>query len=64
MNFVAAILAALAKVGLNFWQSQAEKPKETTDANTPKDVADRNAGGFSKWKRMRDSKGGGDRPPV
>ncbi len=50
-GWLKAILSAL----LEWRQKEADKPKETTNANTPKDVADRNADGFRKWMRGKQS---------
>ncbi len=40
MSFVRVIFEALFGQIIKWWQGQAEKPKVTTDANTPKDVRD------------------------
>lgn len=54
-GWLKAILSAL----FDWRQKQAEKPKTTQDANTPPEIADRNADAFRDWKRLRDKSGDG-----
>lgn len=55
MNFLADLLAKLTAVFLNWGQAQAEKPPETKDANTPKDVRDAAGGAAADWMRNKDN---------
>lgn len=58
MNWLKAIVEGLFNALFKWGQDQAEKPKTTQDANTPPEIADRNAAAYRKW--MRDKQGNGN----
>jgi hypothetical protein len=54
MNWLAAVVQGLFSALLGWGQSQAEKPKVTTNANTPKTVRDKFDAARDEW--LRDKK--------
>lgn len=56
MNWLRAIIAGLLDSVLSWGQKQAEKPKVTEDANTPKPIRDSWDGYISNAPGVRDEK--------
>lgn len=54
MEWLSAIVKGLCSALFGWGQSQAEKPKVMTDANTPENVRDDLNGDFNRW--LRDKK--------
>jgi len=54
MNFLAELLAKMFRELLGWGQAQAEKPAETKNANTPKDVRDELNGAVADFVRHQD----------
>jgi hypothetical protein len=55
VKWLEAIVAGLARALFGWGQEQAEKPKTTKDANTPKDVRDSLSGSVTDWMRDKDN---------
>lgn len=58
MNWLYALVRGIVAALLGQAQENAEKPKVTTDANTPKPIRDELNNSVSEFDRMRDSKDG------
>ncbi len=54
MSFVRVIFEALFGQIIKWWQGQAEKPKVTEDANTPKPMRDELNQSLDDWMRNKD----------
>lgn len=59
MHWLAAIIKGLFSAILSWWQRQADKPDTIQDANTPDDIARRNAAAYKQWLRDQ-NKGDGN----
>jgi hypothetical protein len=58
VNWLKAIIHGILAAIFDWGQKQAEKPKTTADANTPKDIRDELNGALDSW--LRDQKRGRD----
>jgi hypothetical protein len=54
-EWLAQIVKGFFSALFGWGQDQAEKPKTTRDANTPKDVRDSLSGSVSDWMRDKDN---------
>jgi hypothetical protein len=55
MKWLTSIVEGICRALFGWGQDQAEKPKTSKDANTPKDVRDSLSGSVSDWMRDKDN---------